>query len=411
MNENKEEQVTSLSKSRTLEEIAEFWDTHSLADYADQVSEVEFEVRASRHRVGDALVPQTVKKIVETNDSSHISRRKTGMKRRFSAKRILLVTLFLVLAVLGTQVKRVSAFFGNLHAVSVLLRVETEIMQNSPAGQYYESLFWKHNDELMGIASEYSENDEEFWRVTRSFVPELEALLNGEGDTVYVTAEDIKGLKAELEWLASVGSNSLREDIETESQRLPLESFIGMSMTDALDYIDSTWSQEPVLSPTLVPDSDGKWAYSILNGVYIEYPVSFHLQRSSSDPSMAYFIPSAGGTPEGWALGVMKIHVWNLPVEQRDQLDLSLIYPAATKWKQSLLVGQFVGAEYLLGNDSQPKISLEAYLYNEENQIAVSAWLMISDLSSINANDYAGTIDQKYEYFQHLLQNVRFVQP
>ncbi len=51
MTENKK-QVTSISHAPTLEEIADFWDTHSLADYADQIHEVEFEVRAApRHRV------------------------------------------------------------------------------------------------------------------------------------------------------------------------------------------------------------------------------------------------------------------------------------------------------------------------------------------------------------------------
>jgi hypothetical protein len=52
MNENKEKQTTGISKAQTLEEIAEFWDTHSLADYWDKTQEVEFEVRAKRrHRV------------------------------------------------------------------------------------------------------------------------------------------------------------------------------------------------------------------------------------------------------------------------------------------------------------------------------------------------------------------------
>ena len=50
MSENDETQVTSISKSQTLEEIAEFWDTHSLADYWDQTHEVEFELRAKRRR-------------------------------------------------------------------------------------------------------------------------------------------------------------------------------------------------------------------------------------------------------------------------------------------------------------------------------------------------------------------------
>ncbi len=41
---------TSISKAQTLEEIADFWDTHSLDDYWDQTHEVAFEVRAQRRR-------------------------------------------------------------------------------------------------------------------------------------------------------------------------------------------------------------------------------------------------------------------------------------------------------------------------------------------------------------------------
>ena len=48
MNEDKEVREASISKAKTLEDIAEFWDTHSLADYWDETREVEFEVRAKR---------------------------------------------------------------------------------------------------------------------------------------------------------------------------------------------------------------------------------------------------------------------------------------------------------------------------------------------------------------------------
>lgn len=44
------EQRTSISKAATYEEIGEFWDSHSLADYWGQTYEVEFEVRAKRRR-------------------------------------------------------------------------------------------------------------------------------------------------------------------------------------------------------------------------------------------------------------------------------------------------------------------------------------------------------------------------
>ena len=50
MDENNDTRLTSISKASTLEEIAEFWDTHSLADYWDQTREVDFEVRAKRRR-------------------------------------------------------------------------------------------------------------------------------------------------------------------------------------------------------------------------------------------------------------------------------------------------------------------------------------------------------------------------
>ena len=50
MNEPGDTPRTSLSKARSLEEIADFWDTHSLADYWDQIYEVTFEVRAQRRR-------------------------------------------------------------------------------------------------------------------------------------------------------------------------------------------------------------------------------------------------------------------------------------------------------------------------------------------------------------------------
>lgn len=50
MNGNDNAQQTSISQAGTLEEIADFWDTHSVADYWEQTEEVDFEVRAQRRR-------------------------------------------------------------------------------------------------------------------------------------------------------------------------------------------------------------------------------------------------------------------------------------------------------------------------------------------------------------------------
>lgn len=45
-------------------EIAEFWGTHSAADYWDQTHEVDFEVRATRRRQV-TLAPEVYEKLIE----------------------------------------------------------------------------------------------------------------------------------------------------------------------------------------------------------------------------------------------------------------------------------------------------------------------------------------------------------
>jgi DNA polymerase III gamma/tau subunit len=50
MGENKKTQLSNISKAETLEEIGEFWDTHSLDDFWDETHEAEFEIRAGQKK-------------------------------------------------------------------------------------------------------------------------------------------------------------------------------------------------------------------------------------------------------------------------------------------------------------------------------------------------------------------------
>jgi len=45
MREDNNAPQTSISNARSIEEIADYWDSHSLADHWDQTHEVEFEIR------------------------------------------------------------------------------------------------------------------------------------------------------------------------------------------------------------------------------------------------------------------------------------------------------------------------------------------------------------------------------
>jgi hypothetical protein len=42
--------AASISGAQTLEELADFWDTHSVADYWEQTHEVNFDVTLERRR-------------------------------------------------------------------------------------------------------------------------------------------------------------------------------------------------------------------------------------------------------------------------------------------------------------------------------------------------------------------------
>lgn len=64
MSANDDLPMASISKASTLDEIADFWDTHSLSDYWDYTHEVAFEVRAQRrHRV--TLDPHVYEQVAE----------------------------------------------------------------------------------------------------------------------------------------------------------------------------------------------------------------------------------------------------------------------------------------------------------------------------------------------------------
>ncbi|MYE54815.1 MAG: hypothetical protein F4X34_06420 [Chloroflexi bacterium] len=67
-----DKQISSISKARSIEEIAEFWDTHSIADYEDQIHEVEAEVsNVVRNRV--SLIPEVHARVKEAARKRRVS--------------------------------------------------------------------------------------------------------------------------------------------------------------------------------------------------------------------------------------------------------------------------------------------------------------------------------------------------
>ncbi len=76
------ENVSSISKARTIEEMAEFWDTHSLADYEDQIYEVEMTFDPAARHTWIGVEPEL---LAELRDIAH--------KRRISTQTLVNVWL------------------------------------------------------------------------------------------------------------------------------------------------------------------------------------------------------------------------------------------------------------------------------------------------------------------------------
>jgi hypothetical protein len=71
MNEHDDTPQTSISKARTLEELIDFWDTHSLDDYWDQTDNAVFTVRVQyrRHRSMNMVDLRQLKPQYVTNEA------------------------------------------------------------------------------------------------------------------------------------------------------------------------------------------------------------------------------------------------------------------------------------------------------------------------------------------------------
>jgi len=319
---------------------------------------------------------------------------------------VLAVSLTMVLA----QTKAVRAAITGAHAFQVYLRLETEIMQKTPVGQYYEALFWKHNDELIRILNTHPEHNPILADAMFLYVPELEALLDGNGDQAYVTIEHVEVLESKLDWFAAVSNSALRDDIQRERERPSLDALVGMTMTEALDFINSKWTPESPNSRMFVPGSDGRWAYYVHNGIYFEYPSQYNVQISGSEEDYVYFIPSTG-MPEHWRPFVMKVKVWEVP--SNADTDIHTWYSQENiLWETAVQTTDFQGFEFMKKRANSLTRDTQAFLYNKQENLAVEIRILAFEAPRQDGvTDYFQLVNQRYEYFQHMVDALRIWKP
>jgi len=160
------------------------------------------------------------------------------MKKRTSLILILATLLLLAVPVVVVTGKDVWS------TVELYLRVESELLMPTETGRYYREIFWTHNDELIDLVFAYPNFWNESFNLISAFEVGFDALLNGRGSEVVITAEQIAVAEDYYTLLMGIGSPALQRTLQEETTRYPLQSFIGLTMDE---------SATRVLGPQTIP--------------------------------------------------------------------------------------------------------------------------------------------------------------
>jgi hypothetical protein len=337
---------------------------------------------------------------------------------------------------------------GAKHTDDVLSRFDSEFIQKSPAGRYYKAMLLKHSQDFNAllIPDNAAHIVESMW-IIETFTPGMEAMLDGKGDTVRITEEQVNGLKTEVGWMISAGSPFLREDIEKELKRFPLEQFVGMTMTEALDYVNANvppiptprpdptqiavtdtpappsanrcvvgYDPDCLAEPTLIPGSDGQWAYYIFNGVYFEYPCKWRVELWIGRTDILSLVP-ADDSPEGLAVDDIPVFAGVYPDMPNVAYD-PLTYPQTAWlrptpfWNRLVTLPDFTGSEFLWTNDWDTSfVYVEAIFYDPNTQIALGMLMAFKNDPPNDSVYNPDLVQEQFPNFRHIMESFQIGKP
>jgi hypothetical protein len=137
--------------------------------------------------------------------------------------------------------------------VTTFARVEREIMLPTPYGRYYSDLYFENYAELKQILATHPSYRDDMVRLMYLFMPHIEAVLDGRGDEVRITQEQVDQLESFMYEIRDASDGKLRTDIDRELSRTPLQDFVGLSMDETLVYIEKAWERDFSVPATPAP--------------------------------------------------------------------------------------------------------------------------------------------------------------
>ena len=173
---------------------------------------------------------------------------------------------------------------------TLLYRVRDEIMNQTPEGQRLVSLYYTYAPKIAELTYADPNLYDQGLGVIELFVPNLQALVDGQGNTVTITAGQVAEVRAFLDELLTRGDAELQGVIQSEMDRRPLESMIGMTMDEAWNYTNGyqfEWLQ---------PVSNGSpYQSQIGRTIPIQFTLADMEGNFVTDPSVTIELADADG--------------------------------------------------------------------------------------------------------------------
>jgi FG-GAP-like repeat len=108
------------------------------------------------------------------------------------------------------------------------------VLAHTPAGQHFIDLFYTHDAEILKLLIANPTLWDEGVAALQLWQPGLQALVNGQGSQLVISAQQVRAVQNFLSHLSAAGSPALQQAIAAELATMPpLETFTGMTMERA----------------------------------------------------------------------------------------------------------------------------------------------------------------------------------
>jgi hypothetical protein len=176
----------------------------------------------------------------------------------------------------------------------------------------------------------------------------------------------------------------------------------------------------------LVPDSNGSLAYYVFNGVYFEYPSTWHIAQLAGQQKFLSIRPALD-SPEASNMGMGGVNLFAAysPIENVEQYDLLTLrdkaivqrplwnhtVPTDFVWMYPVSMADFEGVEFLWKNQNALQHLLEVLIYAENDQIAVDLMAFVKTTQTTGPIDNPNAVNENFPNFQHIAESFRILKP